>query len=64
MVYDNKKQFKRNILMVIGAIVVVIILVYAYLVIASEEPAGQHLLKIKKELQVNMPVTGWSRNIE
>lgn len=62
MIDNSKKQIQRNIIMVIGAIVVAIILVFAYLEITSEEPAQQHLLKIKEELQVNMP--GMDRAIE
>ena len=41
--------------MVIGAIVVMIILVYAYVEITTENPAEQHLLKIKEELNATSP---------
>lgn len=55
-------QIKRNIIMVIGAIVVVIILVYAYLEITTEGPAEQQLLKIKQNVQINM--SGMEQSID
>ena len=55
MTTTKLNQIKRNIIMVIGAIVVMIILVYAYVEITTEEPAEQQLLKIKKELNATSP---------
>ena len=41
--------------MVIGAIVVMIILAYAYVEVTTARPASDHFLKIKKDLNVNLP---------
>jgi hypothetical protein len=49
--------------MIIGAIVVMIILVYAYREITTEQPTNQHLLEIKKELKVTLPVVDHSFDI-
>ena len=51
MTTTKTTQIKRHISMVIGAIVVMIILFYAYIEITHEQPVEYHLLEIK-------PLTG------
>jgi hypothetical protein len=49
--------------MIIGAIVVMIILVFAYRGITKEQPANQQLFEIKKELKVTLPAIDYSFDI-
>lgn len=63
MTTTKTNQIKRTIIMIIGAIVVMIILVYAYMEITTEQPANQHLLEIKKELKVTLPAVAPSFDI-
>lgn len=59
----KSKQVKRNIIMVIGAIVVIIILAYGYIEFTTEVPIEQELLKIKEDHTTVLPKVGNSLDV-